>query len=148
MLTIAKGDIIMVTQLSQERINNIKEFLIDKFSPVFIVIFGSAAKGMLREDSDVDIAFLSDESYSEYEVFNISQELGAILGRDIDLIDIKKASTVFKVQILGNGKIIYSKDDIKTKTFHMEAYREYCMLNEDRKEILDKVRERGAIYYE
>lgn len=62
------------------------------------------------------------------------------------MIDIKKASTVFKVQILGNGKIIYYIDEIQTKIFYMRAYREYCKPNEERKEILDKVKERGAIY--
>ena len=136
----------MATYLSQENINNIKEFLIDKLSPDFIIIFGSAAKDMLREDSDIDIAFFSDKTHSEYEMFIVGQELATILGRDVDLIDIKKASTVFKAQILGNGKIIYSKDEIQTKTFHMKAYREYCKLNEERKEILDRVKERGAIY--
>ena len=84
----------MAAQLSQENINSIKEFLIKKRSPVFIIIFGSAAKYMLREDSDIDIAFFSDKTHSEYEMFIVGQELATILGRDVDLIDIKKASTV------------------------------------------------------
>ncbi len=136
----------MAAQLSRENINNIIELLINKLSPVFIIIFGSAAKDMLREDSDIDVAFFSDKIYSKYEVFIAGQKLAAILGRDVDLIDIKKASTVFKAQILSNGKIIYSRDEVQTKIFYMEAYGEYCKLNEERKEILDRVKERGAIY--
>ena len=51
----------MAAQLSRENINNIIELLINKLSPVFIIIFGSAAKDMLREDSDIDVAVISPD---------------------------------------------------------------------------------------
>ncbi|MGE5629744.1 MAG: type VII toxin-antitoxin system MntA family adenylyltransferase antitoxin [Caulobacteraceae bacterium] len=126
----------------------IKNRLIERASAFIIILFGSAASGRMREDSDIDIAFLSDKKLSEYEVFEIAQELGCILGRDVDLIDMSKASTVFKANILGTGKIIYSTDEKKKHEFQIITFKEYCLLNEERKEILDRVRERGTIYAE
>ncbi|MTI69882.1 MAG: nucleotidyltransferase domain-containing protein, partial [Firmicutes bacterium] len=59
-------------------------------------LFGSAANGTLREDSDVDIAFLSSKNIEDYDIFMLGQELAEKLERDVDLIDLKKAYTVFK----------------------------------------------------
>lgn len=126
----------------------IKEKLIEKTSAFLIILFGSAAAGKMRGDSDIDIAYLSDKELSEYEVFSISQELAGLMGRDIDLIDLSKASSVFKANILGTGKIIYTADEKKRHDFQIRTLKEYCMLNEERKEILDRVRERGSVYAE
>lgn len=126
----------------------IKEKLIEKTSAFLIILFGSAAAGKMRGDSDIDIAYLSDKELSEYEVFSISQELAGLMGRDIDLIDMSKASTVFKANILGRGKIIYSTDEKKKHEFQIRTFKEYCLLNEERKGILDRVRERGRVYAE
>lgn len=131
--------------MNLEIINNI---IIDKTGAVIIILFGSAASGRMREDSDIDIAFLSDKNMSECEVFEIAQELGNELGKDVDLIDLRKASTVFKANILGTGKIIYSADEKRKYEFQIRTFKEYSLLNEERKEILDRVRERGTIYAE
>lgn len=120
--------------------------LLEKTSAYLIVLFGSVAKDRVRNDSDIDIAFLSDKDINEYEVFNISQELADILNREVDLIDLNKASTVLRAQILGTGRIIYSSDKKKMDEFQIKVFKEYCLLNEERQVILDKIRERGSIY--
>lgn len=124
----------------------IKNLLIEKAFAELIIVFGSAVAGRMRQDSDIDIAFLSNKSLDEYEVFIISQELSSLLGRDVDLIDLSKASTVFKANILGSGKIIYFADEKKKHEFQIRTLKDYCILNEERKVILDKIRERGSIY--
>ncbi|HYE83196.1 MAG TPA: nucleotidyltransferase domain-containing protein [Clostridia bacterium] len=126
----------------------IKSTIVEKASAFLIILFGSAVAGRMREDSDIDIAFLSDKCHNEYEVFQIAQELGSRLGRDVDLIDLSKASTVFKANILGTGKIIYSDDEKRKHEFQIRTFKEYSLLNEERKEILDRVRERGTVYAE
>ncbi len=124
----------------------IKNVLIEKTSAFIIILFGSAAEERLRDDSDIDLAFLSEKSLSEYEVFIIAQELANELGRDVDLIDLRKASTVFKANILGTGKIIYSSDENRKHEFQINTFKDYALLNEERKEILDRTMERGSIY--
>ena len=124
----------------------IKNVLIEKTAAFIIILFGSAADEKMRDDSDIDVAFLSEKSLSEYEVFIVAQELAAKLGRDVDLIDLSKASTVFKSIILGTGKIIYSADENRKHEFQIKTFKDYVILNEERKEVLDRIRERGTIY--
>ena len=124
----------------------IKNVLIEKTSAFIIILFGSAADERLRDESDIDLAFLSEKILSEYEVFIIAQELANELGRDVDLIDLSKASTVFKSNILGTGKIIYSSDENRKHEFQINTFKDYALLNEERKELLDRTLERGSIY--
>ncbi len=120
--------------------------LIEETSAYLIILFGSAASRRMRKDSDVDIAFLSNKDLSNYEVFMIAQELSSILNKDVDLIDLSKASTVLKANILGTGRVIYCVDDKKKHEFQIRTFKDYCLLNEERKVILDKIRQRGSIY--
>ncbi|HEX3047776.1 MAG TPA: nucleotidyltransferase domain-containing protein [Bacillota bacterium] len=108
-----------------------------------MILFGSAARGQLRPDSDLDLAFLSDLALNEYEVFMRAQELAELLGRDVDLIDLNKASTVLKAQIIGKGKVIFNGDNLRRMVFAMKAFKEYALLNEERQCILDRFKERG-----
>lgn len=136
----------MKSALLAVEIEKIKDILINRVSPYLIIIFGSAAKKRLRKDSDIDIAFLSDKYFDDYEIFMVSQELADVLNRDVDLIDLNKATTVFKAQIIGNGRVIYSKDDRRVNEYKIRVLKEYCLLNEERQVVLQKIKERGYVY--
>ncbi|MCB2358616.1 type VII toxin-antitoxin system MntA family adenylyltransferase antitoxin [Clostridium estertheticum] len=135
-------------ELKDTDIDIIKEFLIKKIKPFLIYIFGSYAKGTSRSDSDIDIAFLSDEDFSEYEIFMNAQELAGLLNREIDLVDLKKSSTVFKAQVVGTGKTIFCNNDTRRMYFEMYSFKEYALLNEERAVILENIKKRGNIYGE
>jgi predicted nucleotidyltransferase len=127
-------------------IENIKNSLLKNLEPYAIYLFGSSVKGIFREDSDIDIAFLSNKDISDYELFMFAQELADIVKRDVDLINLGKASTVFKVQILYNGEKIYCSEDTKTAYFEMYAFKDYATLNEERDVILKSIKKRGSVY--
>lgn len=132
----------MNEKLEQEIIN----FLIEKVSPFFIVIFGSFAKGTIHSKSDIDIAFLSEKTFDTYILFMIAEELAAKLGYDVDLIDLNQASTVFQAQIVQTGKTIYCTNEHKKAEFQIKALKMYAKLNEERSVILKKIEESGTIY--
>lgn len=132
--------------IDKSDINKITEFLIRNVTPYLIYLFGSAVNGIFREDSDIDIAFLSDNEFTSYEVFMLAQKLSDILKRDVDLIDLNKASTVFKVQIIAKGRIIYCINGNRRAYFEMYAFKEYASLNEEREVILQNIKKRGRIY--
>lgn len=129
-------------------INEINKILIDKVNPYLIYLFGSSVTENFRDDSDVDIAFLSDNSISEYEVFILAQEIADVLNREVDLINLSNSSTVFKAQVVGKGKVIYCTDNNRRMYFEMRAFKEYALLNEERQEILNNINKRGSIYGE
>ncbi|MFJ7931615.1 nucleotidyltransferase domain-containing protein [Peribacillus sp. NPDC096448] len=132
-----------------EMFQTIQDTLIKKIDPVFIIIFGSYAKNSIHKDSDIDIAFYSEnQSLTTYEVFQLSQELADILKIEVDLVNIRIASTVFKAQIYTTGTIIYSVNDTLLKNLQMTALSMYAKLNEEREHILKKIGESGTIYEE
>ncbi len=120
--------------------------LLEKFKVYAIYLFGSAVKNQLRNDSDIDIAFITDEDIDEYETFMKAQELAYVFKRNCDLIDLKKSSTVFKMQVIGRGKAIYCTDEIKRAYFEMKSFKEYAILNEERAEVLKSIEKSGSIY--
>lgn len=132
--------------IENKYISTIKNYLIEKISPYLIILFGSAVTGNLREDSDIDIAFLSEQSFSDYEIFMIGQGLANILDRNVDLVNLQKASTVFQTQVISTGKVIYCSDEKKRMLFYMLTYKMYARLNEERQCIFDKLKEGGSIY--
>ncbi|ALP90655.1 MULTISPECIES: type VII toxin-antitoxin system MntA family adenylyltransferase antitoxin [Clostridium] len=120
--------------------------LLKDFNIISVYLFGSAAKNQLKPESDIDIAFLSFLDVDEYECFMKAQELAEIFKRDVDLIDLKKASTVFKAQIIGTSSLIYCNDDVKRAYFEMRALKEYALLNEERAEIIKNIQKGDKIY--
>ncbi|MES1042574.1 type VII toxin-antitoxin system MntA family adenylyltransferase antitoxin [Peribacillus simplex] len=135
--------------MKTEMFQSIQEFLIDKIDPSFIIVFGSYSKKTTHRDSDIDVAFYSqDSSHLTYEIFLLAQELADILKIDVDLVNLRTATTVFQAQIYTTGTVIYSKDDILLKNQQMTALSMYAKLNEERENILKQIGESGTIYEE
>lgn len=124
----------------------IKDVLIKKLSPWLIYLFGSANTGKVRTDSDVDVAFLSDNQSDEYEVFLVAQELAEALGREVDLINLEQASEVFRAEIIGSRQVIYEADVQRRYWFETNVLMDYALLNERRQPVLDRIQERGTVY--
>lgn len=101
-----------------------------------VILFGSAAKESLREDSDVDIAYLSKEKMGAYERFMEAQRISNVLKREVDLIDFSEASTVFQTQIVANGILLHDSEPYLRQQEFMVALKSYALLNEERAEIL------------
>ena len=76
----------------------------------------------------------------------LAQKLASLINKDVDLIDLKQASTVFQMQIITKGKVIYLSDKKRQAMFEMVTYKKYAMLNEERKRILDRITESGRVY--
>lgn len=68
------------------------------------------------------------------------------LKREVGLINLSEASTVFKAQIIGTGKVIYCKNNTERMYFEMRSLKEYALLNEERECILNKIKERDSVY--
>jgi uncharacterized protein len=138
--------VVKVLLLSNDNIEGIINKLEERVEPFLIYLFGSVVKGNFREDSDIDIAFLSHKDLSDYDVFIIAQDLADILHREVDLIDLKKSSTVFTAQVVGTGTTIYCSDENKRMYFEMYAFQNYALLNEEREYILKDIAKRGSVY--
>lgn len=108
--------------------------------------FGSQAKGIARPDSDVDLAILARVALSELRRFELAQELAIQLHRDVDLVDLRSAPTVMRMQALSTGTCLSATDEQARREFEMYVYSDYARLNEERREILKGVTRRGLVY--
>ena len=108
--------------------------------------FGSSASGDARPDSDVDIAFLAISRLDPVVRFNLQEELAVQLHRSVDLVDLRAASTVMRMQVISTGIPILTVDDGERERFETYTYSAYARLNEERREILNQVRREGRVY--
>jgi uncharacterized protein len=108
--------------------------------------FGSHTKGGTRPDSDVDLAVLTCDPIPALRRFELAQELAVHLHRDVDLVDLRTASTVMRMQVISTGECLDSPNEPARREFEMYVYSDYARLNEERREILNRVRTSGIIY--
>ena len=108
--------------------------------------FGSQAKGGTRPDSDVDLAVLAGNPIPALRRFELAQELAVRLHCEVDLVDLRTASTVMRMQVISTGECLDSPNGPARREFEMYVYADYARLNEERREILNRVRASGVIY--
>ncbi|MGE0468057.1 MAG: putative Nucleotidyltransferase [Candidatus Nitrospira kreftii] len=121
---------------------------IQKAVPNLIAIyrFGSAERGAVRPDSDIDLALFSREALPELRRFELAQDLAIQLHRDVDLVDLRSASTVMRMQIISTGTCLTSVDEQARREFEMYTYSDYARLNEERRDILKRISASGLVY--
>jgi len=133
-------------KLSDECKKKIVDFLIEKFKPKFIYLFGSFAKGEGRKDSDIDLAIYTDEVIKPYDLFVAANELSFEVKRDIQIVHLKDISTVFAAQIVGTRELLYCENEILMSNYNIRVFKDYTKLNEERKIILDAIERDGKVY--
>jgi len=70
-------------------------------------IFGSAVRGEMREDSDIDILVEIDRDISLLEFVALKLELEDVLGRKVDLVEFEAIKPRLKDRILKEQVVIF-----------------------------------------
>ncbi len=113
---------------------------------VAVYLFGSQQQNLATAKSDVDLAILSGQALDPTTRYELEQDLEIQLGMDVDLIDLRAADTVMRAQVVSSGDCLLDIDSYKRELFEVMVYSAYALLNEERKGVLDAVRDRGSIY--
>lgn len=74
--------------------------------------FGSRITGQARADSDLDLAVLVAGYADPVLLFELAGELADRVGCEVDLLDMRAASTVMQHQILSTGLRLWSADPL------------------------------------
>lgn len=133
----------MLSENTQQRL---VKLLSERVNPAFILLFGSYAKGLEREDSDIDLAYYSTDLLAPYEHFLLSGELAKVSKTEVDVVNIRELDTVFAMQIFSTGKLLACKDENEFVKQRMKAFSMYADLSEQRAEILQNIQDRGSVY--
>lgn len=110
----------------------------EKFKDIFIkkniknvIVFGSLYNGDFNEESDVDIAFIAEQSIPFSVELEITTELEEFLNREVDLIDIndENINNLIKISAL-NSKFVVLENEILE-----EARNKFDVLYKENKEF-------------
>lgn len=74
------------------------------------LVFGSAAQGRQRPDSDLDIAVQAKKAFSVAEKAALIEALAQSTGRPIDLIDLTIVAEPLLGQIVRHGRRLFGSD--------------------------------------
>ncbi len=108
-------------------------------------LFGSAVKGRLTSESDIDIAILFEKIPDAFRIHQLSQIIGQKLKREIDLVVLNQASPILRMQVLKNGTLISSGDSMSYSDFFTDTIKQYEDLKRIRRPIEENIL-KGRIY--
>ena len=113
---------------------------------VAIYRFGSSVSGEQSPGSDVDLALLATTPIDPLLRFDLQERLASALGQSVDLVDLRVASPVMAIQVVGKGRLLLDTDPLARGRFEDLTYGVYARLNEERRGILQRVAAEGTVY--
>ena len=115
-----------------------------------VYLFGSQASALARPDSDTDIALLLPHALADalgsLDLYGLQTALESALKTPVDLINLRRVSTVFAKEIIAHGVRLAAPDVAAADEFEAMTLSFYQALNRERAEILDAFRETGKAY--
>jgi predicted nucleotidyltransferase len=107
--------------------------------------FGSRATGTARADSDLDLALLLPGYADPLALWDAAQALAGEFGLDIDLVDLRAASTVMQFQILTTGERLWGREP-EAGLFEAYVLSEKLVFDEARAGLIADATARGRIH--
>ncbi len=97
----------------------------------FVFLFGSTASGRATRKSDIDLAFLFDESL---DILDLTNKVIKLLQTDrVDVIDLRRASPLLSFAGAKGGKLLFERSPGLFNSFCSLAFRRYI----DKKKMRD-----------
>jgi predicted nucleotidyltransferase len=113
----------------------------------FIALYGSGARGELRLDSDVDLAFLPKERMDPFDVLHLAGTLEEKLGRPVDLVDVSTSGPIINWHIARDADLLYADPRLAWSEFRARAPSQYEDLRRERRaseaKLIQEARDRG-----
>jgi len=109
----------MTTLLSTEQLSNAASLLEKRFPLSALWLFGSEARGQAGPDSDVDLAALFSRPVALEQLLTVRLDLEGLLGRSVDLVDLRKASPIVGRQVVRHGRLLLDRDPVDRHVFSM-----------------------------
>ncbi len=143
-----RGDRGQEGPVSVEAADTLARSVVEARIPDLIALyrFGSSARGALRPTSDLDYAVLRATPLDPVARFDIQEDLARLLHRPVDLVDLRGASTVMRMQVISGGVAVRVRDPAEAERFEIAVYASSARLNEERREIVAQIAREGTIH--
>jgi len=107
-----------------------------------LVLFGSAARGRLRPDSDIDVGWLGLPPPGESEAALLAA-LERPLGRDVHLVDLRLASDLLRIEVVRSGLVSFERAAGRWTSFAGESMSRWSDLEPLVRRCAEAVRRRA-----
>lgn len=110
-----------------------------------IYAFGSQVSGQARADSDLDLAVLLSGTADSVALWTLAQDIAAMLDIDVDLVDLRKASTVMQHRVVTSGERWWARDE-QAGLFEAFVLSDKMALDEARAPLMADIQREGRIH--
>lgn len=140
----------MADQLLDTRAGGLAEQLVALIRTRFpltlaIHAFGSQVQGNANAKSDLDLAVLVAGYADPLALWDVSGQLADVAGCQVDLLDLRAASTVMQYQVITTGRRLWSAG-LQADLFECFVLSEKTALDEARAPLLADIAATGRIY--
>jgi predicted nucleotidyltransferase len=111
-----------------------------------IYAFGSRVQGTADEGSDLDLAVLVKGYVDPLVLWEIAGEAADIAGCPVDLLDLRRASTVMQQQVLTKGEHWWVAEGAEAGLFECAVLSEKLELDRARAPLLRDIERDGRVY--
>lgn len=109
----------MISDDLQQEIKNVVEKIVAGYQPLKVILFGSAARGDMKKDSDIDLFIVKDDPdkrpFRGAKVYGVLRDLDRNFPLDVivytpaELEYRKSLGDYFVKNVLNEGKVIYEQ---------------------------------------
>jgi len=110
-----------------------------------VYVFGSVARGDMRADSDLDLAFVSDAPVPSMVRHDARLAVEAVMKVDVDLVDLMIASPILGRQVLLEGRRLAAQNPRVADLAEIRLMRDYEELKIRRQGIEADILARGRV---
>ena len=107
--------------------------------------FGSRVQGTARADSDLDLAVLVPGYADPLALWSLAADLSVQAGCDVDLLDLRAASTVMQYQVLTTGERLWAREP-DAGLFECYVMSEKLELDQARAGLLADITREGRVH--
>lgn len=110
-----------------------------------VYAFGSQIQGQAGPESDLDLALLLPAYADPLVRWDVAQQLAIALGCDVDLLDLRAASTVMQYQVITTGQCLWAQQPA-AGLFECFVLSEKLDFDAARAGLLTEIAEQGKVY--
>lgn len=110
-----------------------------------VILFGSRTDGHATGESDLDLAVLLPVAADPVALWRVGEAIAAQLNVDVDLVDLRRASTVMQHRIVTTGRRLFAAGS-EPDRYELFILAEMTALTEARAPLLADILAEGRVH--